>query len=115
MNDLKDRTRASALRIIKLVEALPKGKTADVVGRQLLRCGTSVAANYRAACRAKSKKDFIAKLCTVEEERDETVLWMELLVDSGVVSRNRMANLLQEADELTRIVVTSSRTAKSRL
>jgi four helix bundle protein len=72
-DNLKSRTKAFALRIIRLVEALPKGRTADVIGKQLLRSGTSVGANYRAACRAKSTADFIAKMGTVEEEADESI------------------------------------------
>jgi len=80
--DLKKRTRAFALRIIKLIESLPSGKSADVIGKQLLRCGTSVGANYRASCRAKSQADFIAKMGIVEEEADESIYWMELLVES---------------------------------
>ncbi len=88
MNELefKNRTRTLALRIVKLVEALPKTRTTDVIGRQLLRCGTSVGANYRAACRARSVADVIAKLGIVEEEADETLYWMQLLIDAGTVT-----------------------------
>jgi four helix bundle protein len=74
--DLKERTKQFALRIIRLVEALPKGRAADVIGRQLLRCGTSVGANYRAACRARSNAEFISKMGIVEEEADESLYWM---------------------------------------
>jgi four helix bundle protein len=99
-DEMKKRTRAFALRVIRLVEALPKVKTTDVIGKQLLRCGTSVGANYRASCRAKSQADFIAKMGIVEEEADETIYWIELLVDSGLVEKNRVANLLDEANQI---------------
>ena len=111
-NDLKKRTKAFALRIIKLVESLPPDKTADVIGKQLLRCGTSVGANYRASCRARSQADFIAKMGIVEEEADESIYWMELLVESGLVRQEMLDNLIKEADELVAIVVSSIRTAK---
>jgi len=84
-NDLKDRTKRFALRVIRLCEALSKGRTADVIGRQLLRCGTSVGANYRAACRAKSPADFVAKMGIVEEECDECLFWMELMIEAGLI------------------------------
>ena len=86
-DDLRKRTKKFALDTIKFVESLPKGKTAEIIGRQLLRSGTSVGANYRAACRARSSADFIAKMGIVEEELDESIYWMELLVDSGIVTR----------------------------
>ena len=82
-DDLKDRTKQFALRVIRLCEALPKGRTADVIGGQLLRCGTSVGANYRAACRARSPAEFIAKMGIVEEECDESLFWMELMIEAG--------------------------------
>jgi four helix bundle protein len=110
--DLKKRTKAFALRIIKLVESLPSGKTADVIGKQLLKCGTSVGANYRASCRAKSQADFIAKMGIVEEEADESIYWMELLVESGLVRQELLDNLINEANELVSIVVSSIKTAK---
>lgn len=78
-DEMKQRTRVFALRVIRLVEALPKTRTAEVLGKQLLRCGTSVGANYRASCRAKSQADFIAKMGIVEEEADEAIYWIELL------------------------------------
>ena len=110
----KDRTKRAALRVIRLVEALPSTKTADVMGRQLLRCGTSVGANYRAACRAKSPADMIAKLAIVEEEADETVYWLELLVEAKIVASNRLAPLLTEVNELVAMVVASQRTLRKR-
>jgi four helix bundle protein len=111
-DQLKQRTKKFALDIIRFVESLPKGKTAEIIGRQLLRSGTSVGANYRAACRARSSADFIAKMGIVEEELDESIYWSELLVDSGIVSYERIALLTKEADELLAITVSSIRTAK---
>ena len=110
--ELKDRTKAFALRVIRLVEALPTGRTTDVIGRQLLRAGTSVGANYRAACRGKSRKDFVSKLGTVEEECDESLFWMELLVEAGLVPSDRLAALMTEADEILSIIVASRKTAR---
>lgn len=116
MNDaeLKERTKQFALRVIRLVDALPRRMVADVLGRQLVRSATSVAANYRSACRAKSRADFISKMGTVEEEADESVLWLELIVDAGLVPATRLAALRVEADELTAITVKSFRTARFR-
>ena len=113
-DDLKRRTKAFALRVIKLVEALPKTRTADVIGRQLLRCGTSVGANYRAAARARSNADFIAKMGIVEEEADESLYWMELLVESGLVDAERLAPLMTETNEIVAIIVASINTARQR-
>ncbi len=110
--DLKERTRAYALRIIKLVESLPPGKTGEVIGKQLLRCGTSVGANYRASCRARSQADFIAKMGIVLEEADESIYWMELLVESGLIRQELMTGLISEANEIVAITVTSIKTAK---
>jgi four helix bundle protein len=109
---LKQRTKKFALNIIRFVESLPKGKTAEIIGRQLLRSGTAVGANYRAACRARSSADFIAKMGIVEEELDESIYWMELLVDSGIISSESVALLTKEADELLAITVSSIRTTK---
>jgi four helix bundle protein len=110
--DLKQRTKEFALRIIKLVEALPRGRTADVIGRQLLRSGISVGANYRAACRAKSNADFISKLGTVEEETDESIYWMELLIEAEIVESVKLEALMQEADEILAMTVASINTAR---
>ena len=110
--DLKIRTKNFALRIIKLVESLPKTPTARVIGNQLLRCGTSVAANYRASCRARSKADFISKMGIVEEETDESAFWIEMLVDTNLVRENLVADLLDEAEQLTKIIVSSINTAR---
>jgi len=111
----KDRTKDAALRIIRLVEALPKTRTADILGRQLLRCGTSVGANYRAACRGKSPADMIAKLAIVEEEADEALYWMELLVEARLVSKTRLAKLATEMNQITAMIVASQKTLRRRL
>jgi four helix bundle protein len=84
-DEMKSRTKLYALRIIKLVDSLPQGRVAGVIGHQLLRSGTSVGSNYRSSCRAKSTADFLAKLAIVEEEGDESIYWMELLSESGIV------------------------------
>ena len=112
--ELKIRTRAFALRVIRLAQSLPDSPTARVIRNQILRCGSSVGANYRAACRAKSKPDFVSKMGTVEEEADETIYWMELLVDTGIVNRRRVADLMSEADQILSIVIASIKTAKRR-
>jgi four helix bundle protein len=111
-DEFKTRTKAFALRIIRLAESLPDTPTARVMKNQMVRCGPSVGANYRAACRAKSKPDFISKMGTVEEEADETIYWMELLIDAEIVKRLRIGDLLKEADEILSIVVTSIKTAR---
>ena len=111
--DLRRRTKQFALRVIRLVRALPREEVCQVVGRQLLRSGTSMGANYRAACRAKSRADFVAKMGIVEEEADEAIYWMELLVDSEIVSLRLVRDLMAEADELLAITVSSIRTARS--
>jgi len=110
--NLKRRTKLFALEIIKLVETLPSGKTCDALGRQLLRSGTSVGANYRAACRAKSPADFIFKTGIVEEEADESGFWIELLVGTGRLNGDKADSLLKECNELVAIVVASIRTEK---
>lgn len=110
--DLKKRTKNFALRVIQLVEGLPKTETAREIGKQLLRSGTSVAADYRAACRARSNADFVAKLGIVEEETDESVFWIEMLVDTGLLKQNLVEDLIDEGNQLTAIWVTSIRTAR---
>ena len=111
-DELKRRTKHFALRVIRLVESLPRGRTVDVIGRQLLRSCTSVGANYRAACRAKSTADFISKMGTVEEETDESLYWMELLIEAEIVEPAKLESLMNEADELLSITVASINTAK---
>ena len=112
--ELKQRTKQFALRIMKLAGALPKSMEARVIGSQLVRCGTSVGANYRAACRGRSRADFIAKLEIVEEEADESALWMELIIESGLMERKLVEPLLQEANELTAIMAASRKSASAR-
>jgi four helix bundle protein len=105
--EMKQRTKAFALRVIKLVNSLSRELVARRLGDQLLRSGTSVGANYRAVCRARSKADFISKLGIVEEEADESAFWMELLIESGLVPQRRLEKLLDEANQLTAIMVAS--------
>ncbi len=112
--ELKRRTKQFAIRIIRLVQALPGTDVARVIGKQLLRSGTSVAANYRAVCRARSKAEFISKIGIVVEEADESVFWLELLVEAKVVAQNRMDELQKEAAELLAIFAASQHTAKGR-
>lgn len=108
------RTKAYSLRIIRLVDSLPKDNVARTLGHQLLRSGCSVSANYRAASRAKSRADFIAKLGIVEEECDETIHWIEMLVDSGRLKPTKVNLLKQEGSEILAMIVASIRTAKAR-
>src|SRR3974390_1804516 len=105
--ELKQRTKKFALRILKLVAALPKNTVGRAIGNQLVRSGTSVGANYRAACRGRSKAEFISKLGTVEEEADESAYWMELIMDAGLLKTKRVTSLYQEASELTAIMAVS--------
>jgi four helix bundle protein len=111
--EMKARTKAYANRVVKLCLALPNNWVAQTLGKQLLRSGTSVGANYRAVCRAKSNLDFINKLRIVEEECDESLFRMELLVDNNLVKRSRLAGLMQEGDEILAIVVSSTKTARN--
>jgi len=112
--EMKERTKAFALRVIRAAKALPNDVVSRELGRQLLRSGTSVGANYRAACRARSRAEFLAKLGIVEEEADESVYWMELLIESGTVTNRRLGPLMREAQEILAIVVSSINTARSR-
>jgi len=110
--DLKVRTKQFALRILRLYRSLPAKEESRILGRQLLRSGTSVGANYRAACRARSRAEFIAKIGIVLEEADEAVFWLELLLEGGIVKHENLDALLKEAQELTAIFVASLCTAK---
>lgn len=112
--DLLPRTKQFALRVIRLFGRLPKTTESQVIGKQLLRSGTSVAANYRESCRARSKAEMISKLGIVEQELDESVLWLELLGDAEIVRQELLADLLDEANQLLKITVASIRTLKSR-
>jgi four helix bundle protein len=113
--ELKKRTKLFGLHTIKLVEVLPPGKAANMIGNQLLRSGTSVGANYRAACRGKSKADFIAKAGISLEEADECLYWMELLEEAGIVPAERLKDLSKEANELVAIFTASIKTARAHL
>ncbi len=110
--ELKARTKQFALRTIKLVGALPRTTVGRAIGGQLVRSGTSVGANYRAACRARSKAEFAAKLGTVAEEADETCFWLELVTEGGLLPEKRVAALLAESDALTAIFTSGVRTSK---
>jgi len=110
--ELRDRTKVFALRVMRLYRALPHAPDIQVVGKQLLRSGTSVAANHRAAARGRSRQEFAAKIGIVREEADESLFWLELLRDSGFVKPELLEGLLQEAKELTAIFTTSYETAK---
>ena len=112
--ELKGRTKKFALRILDLADALPHTRSGNVIAGQIIRSGTSVAANYRALCRAKSRADFINKTSIVEEEADESCFWLELLIDRGLLAARRVQPLLKEANELTAIFVASRKTAVSR-
>lgn len=111
--ELKNRTKQFALRVIKLVEALPRTTAGRAIGNQLIRSGTSVGANYRAACRSRSRAEFVAKIGTVAEEADESAFWMELIMEAGLQEESRVKLLHQEANELTAIFTASGRTAKT--
>ena len=113
-DELKKRTRQFALRVIELVVTFPDSFLGRHVGGQLTRSATSVAANYRASCRAKSNADFISKMGIVEEEADESAFWIEFSVDTKMAAADRVANLLDEANQLVAIVVASINTARGR-
>jgi four helix bundle protein len=110
--ELKIRTKFFALMIIKLIEELPGSKAGHTIGNQIIRSGTSVAANYRAACRARSNADFISKINIVEEECDETLFWLELIVEANLIKKEKLQSILNEADELTAIFTASGKTAR---
>ncbi len=112
--EFKRRTKSIALRVIRLVEALPSRGSTGVIGKQLLRAATSVGANYRAACRAKSTADMIAKLSIVEEEADECLYWMELLVESGLVPETKLTSLMTEVNEIVAMTVQSIKTLRAK-
>jgi four helix bundle protein len=110
----KKRTRQFALRVMRLVDSLPGRKAADVIGKQLLRSATSVGANYRAACRARSPADFCSKMGVVEEEADESIYWMELPIESEIVKGELLGDLMKEANEILAMVVASIITARGK-
>jgi four helix bundle protein len=110
--ELRNRTKKFAMRIVKLFKALPKSTESQIMGKQLLRCGTSVAANYRAVCRARSKAEFIAKIGVVVEESDESVFWLEMLEETETVPSAKLKEILGEAKQLTAIFTASQQTAR---
>ena len=110
--ELQERTKRFAIDIIRLSRRLPKTEEARILERQLLRSGTSVAANYRAACRARSKAEFTAKIGTVIEEADETAFWLELIVNADIINAEKVRDLTKEANELLAIFSASRRTAR---
>jgi four helix bundle protein len=114
MEGLRERTKEFALRVVRLYATLPKSTEAQVMGKQVLRSGTSVAANFREASRARSDAEFQSKLGVVEQELDETMLWLELLVESGIVKADLLQPLRSEAEELLKITVTSIRKTKAK-
>jgi four helix bundle protein len=109
---LRDRTKNFALRIIRMSDAMPKTRASNVISNQILRSATGMAANYRAVGRARSKAEFIAKIGVVLEEADETVFWLEMLADAGIVQAAKLRDLLTEANELVAIFSASRRTAR---
>jgi len=109
---LRNRTKEFALRIVRLFRALPRSPEAQIIGKQLLRAGTSVGANYRAACRSRSKAEFVAKLGVVVEEADESAYWLELLIETGTFKKEKLDGLLKEACELTALFNASRTTTK---
>jgi len=108
---MKDRTKQFALRILKMADALPTSRSGNAIANQIVRSSTSVAANYRALCRSKSRADFINKTSIVEEEADESGFWLEMIVDAGLMSDARVKPLVQEANEITAMLVASRKTA----
>jgi len=114
-DELKKRTKQFGLRCIKVVESLPNTRTADVLGKQLLRSSTSVGANYRSACRGRSKPDFISKVGIAIEEADESLYWLEMITESGLLPDKQLSELMKEGDEIVAILTASSQTAKRNL
>ena len=113
--NLRQRTKEFGLRVVRMWKSLPSNTLAEVLGKQLLRCATSVAANYRAACLAKSEPDFFNKIKICQEEADESCLWIEYIIEAGILPENKLRNLLDEAQQLTAIMTASAITIKKRL
>ena len=114
-DEMKQRTKLFALRIIRLSAALPKSREADVLGRQLLKSGTSIGSNYREAVRASSRRHFVSNLEICLREGDETIYWLELLAEAGIVPEKRLGDLLDECNQLVAIMTATVRTTKSRM
>ncbi|HEX5470609.1 MAG TPA: four helix bundle protein [Lacipirellulaceae bacterium] len=110
--ELKQRTKNFGLRTVRVVEKLPTNRSAQTIGQQLLRCGTSVGANYRAACRARSDAEFRAKLGICEEEADEAIYWLEMIIELGYIRARQLEDLLREANALLAIIVASIKTSR---
>jgi four helix bundle protein len=113
-DELRARTKTFALRVVKLYRSLPRSADAQVMGKQLLRCGTSVAANYRASCRARSRAEFAARIGVVVEEADESGFWLEMLTDAGIVRMALLKELLQESKELAAIFTATQQSVRKR-
>jgi len=112
--EMKRRTKEFGLRVFRLASALPRNRFSDLLARQLVRCATSVGANYRSACRSRSDGDFLARMGIVEEEADEVLYWMEVIRDARLMAARRIGPLEQEGEELLSMVVASIRTVKAR-
>ena len=112
--EFKNRTKQIALRVIRLVESLPKTNSAQIIGKQLLRSATSVGANYRAACRGKSEADVLHKLSIVEEEADESLYWLELLIEANIISESKLSALMRDINEIVAMTVSSIKTLRSK-
>ena len=112
--NLKQRTKQFALRVIKLYQSLPKTIESQVIGRQILDSSSSVAANYRAACRARSNAEFYSKICIVVEETDETMFWLEMLLEAGIVDKDLLQNLYQENEEILKIMVVARKNSQKK-
>ena len=112
--EFKNRTKQIALRVIRLVESLPNTNSAQIIGKQLLRSATSVGANYRAACRGKSEAEVLHKLSIVEEEADESLYWLELLVESNIVAETKLSALMHDINEIVAMTVSSIKTLRSK-
>ena len=110
--EFKERTKNIGLRVIRVVEALPRNRAADVIGRQVLRSGTAIGANYRAACRAQSTRDMLAKLADVEEETDETLYWLEMLVAARIMPATKLAALSADVEAVLKMVIASIKTLR---
>jgi four helix bundle protein len=113
--EMKKRTKRFAIAIVRFAQTLPKDSITAIMTRQLVKSGTSVGANYRSSCRAKSDADFISKMTTAEEEGDETLFWLEVLVEAEIVRAAEVAGLLDEADQLVRIIVASIKTKRANM
>jgi len=111
--EFKKRTKGVALRVIRLVETLPNSHSAQVIGKQVLRSATSIGANYRAACRAKSTADLLHKLSIVEEEADESIYWLELLIESEIVPANKLSSLISDINQIVAMTVSSIKTLRT--